>query len=72
MNLADEIWGCFKYIGIPMETLKKMPTKDRKYYIQRHNADIDKEKGNTNLNKTNIDLNSFAELSQQNQINSKR
>lgn len=39
----EEIWGCFKYIGIPMETLMNMPIADRKYYIMLHN----KAEGNT-------------------------
>ena len=38
-NLKDEIWGCFKYIGIPMETIMNMPIQDRKYYIMKHNTD---------------------------------
>ena len=38
-NLKDEIWGCFKYIGIPMDTIMNMPIQDRKYFIMKHNAD---------------------------------
>ena len=33
----EEIWGCFKYIGIPMDTLMNMPIADRKFYIMLHN-----------------------------------
>jgi hypothetical protein len=33
----EEIWGCFKYIGIPMDTLMNMPISDRKFYIMLHN-----------------------------------
>jgi hypothetical protein len=36
-SFKEEIWGCFKYIGIPMETLMNMPIADRKYYIMLHN-----------------------------------
>ena len=36
-NFKEEIWGCFKYIGIPMDTLMNMPIADRKYYIMLHN-----------------------------------
>lgn len=36
-NLKEELFGCFKYIHIPFTELMKMPTKDRKYYIKRHN-----------------------------------
>mgnify|MGYP004499701787 CR=1 FL=1 len=38
-RLKDEIWGCFKYIGIPMDTIMNMPIQDRKYYIMKHNAE---------------------------------
>lgn len=38
-NLKEELWGCFKYIGIPMDTLMNMPIQDRRYYIQKHNED---------------------------------
>ena len=38
-NLKEEIWGCFKYIGLPMDTIMNMPIQDRKYYIMKHNAD---------------------------------
>lgn len=33
----EELWGCFKYIGIPLETLMDMPVADRKFYITMHN-----------------------------------
>jgi len=42
-NLLDELWGCFKNMKIPFDELKSMPTKDRKYFIQKHNAEVDAE-----------------------------
>ena len=36
-SFKEELWGCFKYIGIPMETLMNMPISDRKFYIMLHN-----------------------------------
>jgi len=39
--LKDEIWGCFKYIGIPMNEIMNMPVYDRKYYILKHNMEQD-------------------------------
>lgn len=44
--LLDEIYGCFKYIGIPIETVMNMPVQTRKYFISRHNHDTEE------LNKT--------------------
>lgn len=71
-QLKDELWGCFKYIGIPWETLERMPIQDRRYYIQKHNADQEEiEKtyksssdGGSTVN--NGDLNAFAKLEQSN------
>ena len=42
-SFKEEIWGCFKYVGIPMDVLMNMPIADRKYYIMLHN----KAEGNT-------------------------
>lgn len=36
-NLKDELFACFKYIGIPFQTLERMPIRDRKYYIHKYN-----------------------------------
>lgn len=43
-NLKDELFSCFKYVGIPFETLEKMPIRDRKIYIIKHNLATEKEK----------------------------
>ena len=50
-NLKDELYGCFKYIGIPFDILNKMPVRDRKFYIAKHNGIVEDEK-----NKENMDL----------------
>lgn len=42
-TLREELFGCFKYIHIPYSELMSMPTKDRKYYIRRHNEVTSKE-----------------------------
>lgn len=39
--LLDEIYGCFKYIGIPIDTVMNMPIQNRKYFISRHNNECD-------------------------------
>ena len=36
-SFKEELWGCFKYIGIPLDTLMSMPVADRKFYIMMHN-----------------------------------
>lgn len=53
--LLDEIYGCFKYIGIPIDTVMNMPVQNRKYFISRHNRDCDElNKKYTNDNSINI------------------
>lgn len=39
--LLDEIYGCFKYIGIPIDTVMNMPVQNRKYFISRHNKETE-------------------------------
>lgn len=64
-NLKNELFGCFKHIGIPFSELYKMPTKDRKFYIRRHNdgveAAMEQRKGG---NAYNGDITNFTELEQ--------
>jgi repressor of nif and glnA expression len=71
--LKDELFGCFKHIGIPFQVLEKMPVRDRKFYIAKHNGIIEaeemKEKGNT------IDgemINKYTDMSQLSDINSRK
>ena len=71
--LKDEIWGMFRYIGIPMETIMAMPIQDRRYYIQRHNMEQEgykeakeRSEGKGGFNSYNGDINAFAEMEQSN------
>ena len=41
--LKEELFGCFKYIKIPIDELMRMPTRDRKFYILKHNEEVDAE-----------------------------
>lgn len=78
-KLKDEIYGCFKYIGIPIETVYHMPVQDRRYFIMRHNAEQEHliheqeemmNKPGQNQTRTSGNLNAYAKLEQQN--NSRR
>lgn len=42
--LFEEIYGCVKYIGMPYDTIINMPIQYRKFWINRHNLDIQKIK----------------------------
>lgn len=63
-NLKDELFGCFKYIGIPFDTLERMPVRDRKYYINRHNK-ITEEENNKHKHTNTITgdmINAFTDI----------
>ena len=72
-NLKDELYGCFKYIGIPFDILNKMPIRDRKFYIAKHNGivedEIRKERGDSRIDGEMI--NKFTDYSQLSDINSR-
>lgn len=74
-NLKDELYGCFKYIGIPFDILNKMPVRDRKFYIAKHNGIVEDEKNKENNNNSRISgemINKFTDYNQLSDINSKR
>ena len=49
-NLKEELFACFKYVGIPLDVVDRMPIRDRKYYISKYNEymemRLDAMKGN--------------------------
>lgn len=62
--LKEELWGCFKYIKIPFDTLKKMPTRDRKFYIKRHNEQASEMNNNSSPHREEAGINSFTKQTQ--------
>ena len=73
-NLKDELYGCFKYIGIPFDILNKMPIRDRKFYIAKHNGivedEVRKERGDSRIDGEMI--NKFTDYSQLSDVNSRK
>lgn len=70
-NLKDELYGCFKYIGIPFDVLDRMPVRDRKFYIAKHNG-ITEEENSKNRNENTINgelINAYANIHQLNEKN---
>ena len=51
INLKEELFACFKYMGISFEELNRMPVRDRKFYIVKHNEFTEKQ--NKELEKQN-------------------
>jgi hypothetical protein len=62
-SFKDEIWGCFKYVGIPMDVLMNMPIADRRYYIMMHNRQTENSGGNTEGLETNGESDKLQMLS---------
>lgn len=65
-SLLDEIYGCFKYIGIPIDTVMNMPIQDRKYFIARHNKDceaINQKHSNNSYNITGEAVSEYTNMS---------
>ena len=70
----DEIWGCVKHVGIPYDTVMRMPIHNRRYFILRHNdeqekisSSLDKNKGSTQFFGENV--NSFSRNIQNSPLN---
>ena len=73
-NLKEELFGCFKYIGIPFNILDRMPIRDRKFYIAKHNgiaenADKKKTDGST---VDGLFIDKYTDIEQQNIENAKK
>jgi hypothetical protein len=70
-QLKEELFGCFKYIKIPLAELEKMPIRDRKFYILKHNEAAEaerkeyEERKNGGSTKTEA-IDAFTDIDQQN------
>ena len=66
-NLKEELFACFKYVGIPLDVLDKMPVRDRKYYIHKYNEYMEERnkaiEGSSSVSNVG-DLSSFTDQSQ--------
>jgi len=75
--LKEELFGCFKHIKIPFDELMKMPTRDRKFYILKHNEAAEaerreiEEKKNGGTAKTEA-IDAFTDIDQQNLKNASK
>ena len=65
--MKDELFGCFKYIGIPLDVLDRMPVRDRKFYILKHNEYTERENAKYERRSNTINgeaLNSYTDMEQ--------
>lgn len=68
-NLMNELYNCYKYLKIPFDTLWNMSVRLRRYLINRHNKDVEEERGTSEGMKTSTDIDRFTDLEQTNQKN---
>lgn len=76
-NLQEELWGCFKHIGMPWDMIMSLPIQDRRFFIQKHNAEQDSSYNERNQNSNNRTyegdaINAFARNEQSNRKQIKR
>ena len=70
----DEIWGCFKHVGMSWDMIMKLPIQDRRALIQKHNREQDEinsefENGERSSNSRYYEgemINTFAKMEQSN------
>lgn len=69
----DELWGCFKHVGMSWDMIMKLPIQDRRTLIQKHNREqeaINNEiEGTTSSNNRTYEgemINTFAKMEQSN------
>jgi hypothetical protein len=69
----DELWGCFKHVGMSWDMIMKLPIQDRRTLIQKHNREqeaINNEiEGNNTPNNRTYEgemINTFAKMEQSN------
>jgi hypothetical protein len=69
----DELWGCFKHVGMSWDMIMELPIQDRRTLIQKHNREqeaINNEiEGNNTPNNRTYEgemINTFAKMEQSN------
>lgn len=70
----DELWGCFKHVGMSWDMVMKLPIQDRRTLIHKHNLEqeeINREyEGGDGASNTRYyegeSINTFAQMEQNN------
>ena len=66
----NELFDCYKYLKIPLETLWKMRVRDRRFIISRHNKDAQEDNRSANASsKTTTDIDRYTDLTLANKSN---
>ena len=68
LSFWNEIYGCVNYLNIPYDTVMNLPIYIRKFWIQRHNLNLQEgeERATGNGDKTigGVSINSYAKMEQ--------
>ena len=76
MNFWDEIYGCVNYLNLPYDTVMNLPVYVRKFWIKKHNRQVEEEQAEMERAKAGQSagdfisgegVNAFAEMEQRNQ-----
>jgi hypothetical protein len=69
----NEVWGCFKHVGMSWDMIMKLPIQDRRALIHKHNLEqeeinkeFDSETGNNTRYYEGESINTFARMEQSN------
>jgi hypothetical protein len=70
----DELWGCFKHVGMSWDMIMKLPIQDRRTLIYKHNLEQEmsnseyrnNENGGHNRYYEGESINTFARMEQTN------
>ena len=76
MNFWDEIYGCVNYHNLPYDTVMNLPVYVRKFWIKKHNRQVEEEQAEMERAKAGQSagdfisgegVNAFAEMEQRKQ-----
>ena len=70
----DEVWGCFKHVGMSWDMIMKLPIQDRRALIHKHNLEQEEinseydriENGGNSRYYEGESINTFARMEQSN------
>ena len=76
MNFWDEMYGCVNYLNLPYDTVMNLPVYVRKFWIKKHNRQVEEEQAEMERAKAGQSagdfisgegVNAFAEMEQRKQ-----
>lgn len=62
----NELFDCYKYLKIPLDTLWKMRVRDRRFIIAKHNKEAEEENKRKNNEHGTTDIERYTDLAIEN------